>query len=1420
MSGYLSMSVPFLAAALAYGLSKATVLATSVLAVGQDAASSAAHESTTGNLSLANTGYDTHRFATLEGRQIRTSAHVDTDRYTGYAPAGAAMTVTGDGTVVADAGQATSRIPAAGVRLSESLATSHETRAAEARTLSRHWSAEAGEARNAAVTDATAMIERYSHDVSTGTAHARGITESESSQAQALESHHEKLAEIGGITKDQAAVLTGQARVGGGWDFIVKAGADGSVMWRGQTIESEAWNRIKEYDRQHGVTETWSQVADASKRYSTQTGDSEMASMDESLSANLTRMRSFQERASLSRQESESWSEQAAQVRSDAQAIGRDLGQLFFAWLSERKGTDGRALGAAGAMRIASPQTAEDSEQLREHAAAFIAEKYPAPAGLDPASVGGAAEYEGAAGELRGAYGRETAAAYGGWSAGVRDRAAAAGAPRPGETGAAGIRERAETETDLIVRGAARGARQTVTRDVAREGRAGVAAETRKPFEQHARRTCRSSATGSRGSCSAPRRTPLPTRRPARREETGPRTRRAGGIHRRDAGPAIAGGISPRASGVGAPRRRACRRRRRFSCSRTPDRRCGGAHAAGRPTSPGCEGRAGAPARGRKRPPRRSRSSTPHRRSPCRYRAWPQPPYAAPQWRSPQARSRARPMCSAASSGALPGSGPVHRIFASCPWPPIMPAKRGKGIPGAFFRSGLLRPGPCWPPPRGGMARNFEASLMRGFGGSTLRGGQTVFHSIRMWGQLFQAAMLFAAFMTVAVPAWNLWNRTTGAEWYAAGMFTLAEFKLTVGYAPDSGQEIRFADGTEGVMKIRDIVASMPAWRARERIKAEMFRSAWLGAKVGAGIIALFLAWFWYRGVQLSRRKRIRGAELVTAGELRRRMRPAHLRVLDRMPGAARLRPYSIAGIPYPERTETQHTIVSGTTGSGKTVLIADLVSQIRARGERCVIYDKMGSYTRSFFDPARDVLMNPLDARAPRWSPFLEARNPRDFDMMAAALIPQQKDTVDPFWVTAARQLFSNGAGVFWKQGVTENKVLVDHLLKTDLTALAKAMEGTVAQSIVDPENPKTALSVRAMLTAHLGALEFLPDEGKPFSIRDWIGKEDKDGFLFLTSRGDQHASLRGLISTWLEIAVNAMVTLAQDDGRRIWVILDELPTLHQVPSLQPGLAESRQFGGCFVLGVQVAAALRDLYGRNGAETISGLCGTRVVLAAPDRDTAQWSADSLGRSEVEEIAEGYSYGANTIRDGVSLTPKRELRALALPSEIMRLPNLEGYLKFPGPFPVASIRLKYVARGEAAARFVPREGDAAEAIAEPDDAAKAAEAPLEALPEDDGTRVPEPADDADADRGDMATSPEYPPEPALRQGELDLGPTGQGREETERKPDPQAEGEHRGVPSANGTGRAPGAGDMSPSAEDADERAPVSAEERDTGGWY
>ena len=583
------------------------------------------------------------------------------------------------------------------------------------------------------------------------------------------------------------------------------------------------------------------------------------------------------------------------------------------------------------------------------------------------------------------------------------------------------------------------------------------------------------------------------------------------------------------------------------------------------------------------------------------------------------------------------------------------------------------------------------------FGKATLRGGQTLLHDVHMWGQLVRWEILGLVLTIVLVPAVALFRSTTSYEWRVVSMGTLAEVKLVLGYARDSGQAYEWREGRKTTTRIVDIAADPRIERIRQRLLGTVYAEAWLGLWLGAGGVGLCTVLFWILGRRLDRIKRLRGAEMATARELRRRVQPSSVRLAEALFPAARRASCRIVGIPWPERAETQHTIVSGTTGSGKTVLISDLVAQIRARGERCILYDKMGTYTRSFFDPARDVLMNPLDARAPRWSPFFEARTPRDFDMMAAALIPHQKDTVDPFWVTAARQLFSNGAGVLWRQGVTENRRLVEDLLKTELSALAQAMEGTVAQSIVSPENPKTALSVRAMLTAHLGALDFLPDTGVPFSIREWVGREDETGFLFLTSRGDQHASLRGLISTWLEIAVNALLSLHQDDARRVWVVLDELPTLHQVPSLQPGLAESRQFGGCFVLGIQVISALRDIYGKNGAETVSGLCGTRVVLSVPDQETAQWSADSLGRGEVEEYTHGMSYGASTMRDGVSLTQHRQMRPLALPSEIMRLENLHGYLKFPGPFPVASIKLRYVDRPASAERFVAREDDAAAA---------------------------------------------------------------------------------------------------------------------------
>ncbi len=372
------------------------------------------------------------------------------------------------------------------------------------------------------------------------------------------------------------------------------------------------------------------------------------------------------------------------------------------------------------------------------------------------------------------------------------------------------------------------------------------------------------------------------------------------------------------------------------------------------------------------------------------------------------------------------------------------------------------------------------------------------------------------------------------------------------------------------------------------------------------------------------------------------------------------------------------HVMICGTTGTGKTTLFADLIEQIRKNGDRAIIYDKMGGFVGRYYDPTKDVICNPFDARTPKWSVFSEGRKASDFEMMAKALIPEQKGMVDPFWILAARILFSKVADGLRIAGNPTNEQLVSQLLKIDLTEMAALLKNTAAQSIIDEQSPKTALSVRAVMTAYLSCLEHLPDDPKatPFSIRNWIEDDTRDGFMFLTSRGDMHESIKGLTTCWLEIAVNSLLSLEQSRDRKIWIILDEVPSLYNIPSLQPGMAESRQFGGCFVLGLQVWSAMRDIYGQNGAETLSGLARTRLILSTPDKATADWCSQALGNAEKTELQETLSYGAHDMRDGVSLAARNELRPIVLPTEIMSLPDLDGYIRLPQGFPVSRFNIK------------------------------------------------------------------------------------------------------------------------------------------------
>ncbi len=169
-------------------------------------------------------------------------------------------------------------------------------------------------------------------------------------------------------------------------------------------------------------------------------------------------------------------------------------------------------------------------------------------------------------------------------------------------------------------------------------------------------------------------------------------------------------------------------------------------------------------------------------------------------------------------------------------------------------------------------------------------------------------------------------------------------------------------------------------------------------------------------------------------------------------------------------------------------------------------------------------------------------------------------------------------------------------------------------------------------------------------------------------------------LLTLWLDMAMNTLMTTPRTQDLKCWFFIDELGALHRLPALEKGLQTARNFGGAIVLGLHAYAKLKEVYGENMAMTLSSLARTKLILGTADRETATWCSDFIGHGQVRDMEEAYTYGYNNARDAVSLTPRKHIEPLLLPDQLMNLPRLSGYLKFPDGFPAAPVKLKPLSR--------------------------------------------------------------------------------------------------------------------------------------------
>jgi type IV secretory pathway TraG/TraD family ATPase VirD4 len=415
------------------------------------------------------------------------------------------------------------------------------------------------------------------------------------------------------------------------------------------------------------------------------------------------------------------------------------------------------------------------------------------------------------------------------------------------------------------------------------------------------------------------------------------------------------------------------------------------------------------------------------------------------------------------------------------------------------------------------------------------------------------------------------------------------------------------------------------------------------------------------------------GGKVIARGGAPDRLHQRGSVVAEQMPPAKARAPklshsaaITLAGLEVPAQDETKHFKLIGTTGTGKSTAIQEIMQSALARGDRAIIADPDGGYLRRFYRQDRgDIILNPFDNRSVKWDLFAEIRANHDVEQLARSLIPDH-DGQDRSWRGYARTFFAAVTRQARAGGVSDVGELYRLLVVADAGELRGLLHGTPAQPFLDEHNSRMFDSIRSVTSSAVGSLDYVSQQKSAgFSVRDWVS-EEKPGVLFIPYKAGEIAALRSTISGWMRLAIFETMDRGEQKAG-LWFVVDELDALGQIDGLKDALARLRKFNGRCVLGFQSIAQVSSTYGQGDAHTIVENCGNTLILrcsASEGGGTARFASQLIGEREVLRTTLSKSRRATDMWESVSRNQHFAVEPAVLASQVEQLPDLSGYLKY------------------------------------------------------------------------------------------------------------------------------------------------------------
>jgi type IV secretory pathway TraG/TraD family ATPase VirD4 len=423
-------------------------------------------------------------------------------------------------------------------------------------------------------------------------------------------------------------------------------------------------------------------------------------------------------------------------------------------------------------------------------------------------------------------------------------------------------------------------------------------------------------------------------------------------------------------------------------------------------------------------------------------------------------------------------------------------------------------------------------------------------------------------------------------------------------------------------------------------------------ALVVTGIVVSFMLCFavpqdFKRGKRLKYGRLLRGPEMLTPKAFNCTLKGDGMGIRTTDKG-------TIVRLPVP--SEPKHIQVMGDTGVGKTTLLIQMLSQIEDRGDSAIIYDPAGEFIQRFYREGRgDVVLNPLDARSPYWTPSGELKSPAEARTIAASLYQPTSDKKGEFFTETPQKIFAH----MLKYRPTPQNLVA---WMSDAREIDRRVEGTELAAMISKEAPDQRNGVLASLGLIADGLRLLKTkeqaEGREWSATEWA--EKREGWIFLTSTEEaEQEALRPLHSLWIDLLILRLLAPAEAGQKRAWFVIDELATLQRLPQFHTALTKGRKSGNPIIFGYQGKAQLEVIYGHL-AEVMLSQPATRIIMKTGEPKAAKWASELIGEIEIERVRETVADGK---RAGKSFILDRQIEPLVMASEIEGLDDLHAFLK-------------------------------------------------------------------------------------------------------------------------------------------------------------